>query len=82
MGDKGISLEDRNLAYFMEEWPEGKTYLDAMLWAQEYSLANREPMMDAVLNDFFGFISGGSEVERINCHHNFAAREVHGGEQV
>ena len=82
MGEHDISLEDRNLAYFMEEWPEGKAYLKAMLWAQDYALANRETMMDASLNDFFGFIGGGSEVERINCHHNFAAKEVHDGEEV
>jgi len=82
MDAQGIKLQDRDLAYFMEDSPEGIEYIDAMLWAQKYALANREVMMDAALADLFEFIGGGKEMDRINCHHNFAAREVHGGEEV
>ena len=38
--------------------------------------------MDAALADVFDHIGGGKEVQRINCHHNFATKEVHGGEEV
>ena len=82
MNAQGIKLEDRDLAYFMEDSPEGQEYINAMLWAQKYALVNREVMMDAALNDLFEFLGGGKEMDRINCHHNFAAKEVHDGEEV
>ena len=82
MDEQGIKLQDRDLAYFMEDSPEGQEYINAMLWAQKYALANREVMMDAALKDVFEHIGGGEEVDRINCHHNFAAKEVHDGEEI
>ena len=50
-----------------------------MLWAQEYARANREEMMDNAMREVFAFLGLGRETRRINCHHNFARREVHGG---
>jgi tRNA-splicing ligase RtcB len=82
MDQQGIKLQDKDLAYFMEDSPEGQEYIEAMLWGQKYALANREVMMDAALADVFEFIGGGKEMDRINCHHNFSAKEVHGGEEV
>ncbi len=82
MAEQGIKLNDRDLAYLMEDSHQGEEYIQAMLWAQRYALANREIMMDAALADLFGLIGGGTEVDRINCHHNFATKEVHGGEEV
>ena len=82
MEAQGVKLEDRDLAYLMEGSPEGRGYIEVMLWAQRYALTNREIMMDAALADVFDLIRGGKEVQRINCHHNFATKEVHGGEKV
>ena len=82
MAEQGVELKDKDLAYLMEDSPEGQEYIEAMLWAQRYALANREVMMDAALADVFDLIDGGEEVQRINCHHNFATREVHAGEEV
>jgi RNA-splicing ligase RtcB len=82
MDQQGIKLQDKDLAYFMEDSAEGREYIEAMLWGQKYALTNREVMMDAALADLFGFIGGGKEMDRINCHHNFSAKEVHGGEEV
>ena len=44
-----IDLEDRDLAYLVEQTPEFDAYIRDLLWAQDYALANREQMMDAVL---------------------------------
>jgi RNA-splicing ligase RtcB len=77
---EGISLEDRDLAYLVESTQEFDDYVADMLWAQDYALANRERMMDVTLDALFQFVGGGREVERINCHHNFAVVEQHGGE--
>ena len=82
MEDQGIELQDKDLAYFMEDSREGKEYIEAMLWAQRYALANREIMMDAALHDFFEFIDQGEQGERINCHHNFATKETYDGEEL
>lgn len=53
-----------------------------MLWAQEYARANRERMLDRSLRVVLDFIGAGREVERVNCHHNFAALEEHGGREL
>lgn len=73
----GLHLEDRDLAYFSEGTSEFDSYVADMLWAQDYARANREQMMDVVLDELFAFVGRGSEVQRINCHHNYSARERH-----
>ena len=75
------ALEDRDLAYFLEGTPEFSAYIKDMLWAQTYALANREAMMDAVLEQVYR-LYGGTEISRTNCHHNFTQRETHFGEEV
>jgi RNA-splicing ligase RtcB len=75
----GLQLEDRDLAYFREGTQEFDAYIIDMLWAQEYARANREQMMDALLDELTSFVGAGSEVRRINCHHNYSARERHDG---
>jgi tRNA-splicing ligase RtcB len=86
-----ISLEDPDLAYLVEDTPEFDAYIADMLWAQEYARANREAMMDAVLAELWSFVGTdeprgapepGHEVARINCHHNYTAREHHLGQDV
>jgi RNA-splicing ligase RtcB len=57
-------------------------YIADMQWAQDYALANREAMMDAALVQLFDFVGRGTEVERINCHHNFTQREQHEGRDL
>jgi tRNA-splicing ligase RtcB len=72
-----IDLEDRDLAYFREGTADFDDYIADMLWAQDYALANREQMMDVLLELLFGTARFGTEVRRINCHHNYSARERH-----
>ncbi len=57
-------------------------YVADMLWAQDYALANREQMMDALLELLFAAAGAGAEARRINCHHNYSARERHEGREL
>ncbi|HYF47430.1 MAG TPA: RtcB family protein [Acidimicrobiales bacterium] len=78
-----IDLPDPDLAYLVEGTPDFEAYIDAMLWAQRYALANRELMMDAVLARLWAAVGReGTEVQRINCHHNFTEKEHHHGRNV
>ena len=77
-----LSLEDPDLAWFAQGTPEFDAYIADMHWAQDYALANRSQMMDSALDELFAFLGTGREVERINTHHNFCAREDHGGRQL
>jgi tRNA-splicing ligase RtcB len=80
--DLELRLEDPNLAYFMEGTPEFQAYIGDMLWAQDYARANRDQMMDNAMREVFAFLGFGRETQRINCHHNFTQREVHGGQEL
>lgn len=79
-----ISLEDPDLAYLVEDEPEFKAYMEDLLWAQDYALGNREAMMDAVLASIASAIDIPvvRERQRINCHHNYTAREHHRGKNI
>jgi tRNA-splicing ligase RtcB len=78
----GLELEDRDLAYFSEDTSEFERYVGDMLWAQDYARANREQMTDVLLDELFEFAGTGSELRRINCHHNYSAREQHDGREL
>jgi tRNA-splicing ligase RtcB len=78
-----ITLDDPDLAYLVEGTPEFDAYIAHVLWAQDYALANREVMMDAVLTQVAAFVGYHVEVSRrINCHHNFTEREHHHGRNL
>ena len=62
--------------------PEFEAYIGDMLWAQDYARANRDQMMDNAMREVFAFLGHGRETQRINCHHNFTQREVHGGSEL
>jgi RNA-splicing ligase RtcB len=68
---------DLDLAWFLQGTPDFDAYITDMLWAQEYAYANRSTMLDAAIDTFTRAVRRGREVERINCHHNYAARETH-----
>jgi tRNA-splicing ligase RtcB len=80
--DLELRLEDPNLAYFVEGTPEFQAYIGDMLWAQDYARANRDQMMDSAMREVLAFLGHGRETRRINCHHNFTQREVHGGMEL
>src|SRR6202042_1358129 len=80
--EQALKLEDPDLAYFILGTAEFDAYIRAMLWAQDYAMANRSAMMDDALVAFFSFVGTGREVGRTNCHHNFTQREVHDGREL
>jgi tRNA-splicing ligase RtcB len=77
-----LSLEDMDLAYFVQGTSEFEAYIADMLWAQDYARGNRDQMMDNAMREVFVFLGFGTETRRINCHHNFTQQEVHGGRQM
>ena len=77
-----VSLEDPDLAYFVQGTPDFDAYIADMRWAQDYAMANRAAMVDAAVAVLLKFLGFGRESERVNCHHNFAARERHGGKDL
>jgi tRNA-splicing ligase RtcB (3'-phosphate/5'-hydroxy nucleic acid ligase) len=77
-----IDLPDPDLAYLVEGTPEFDAYIQDMLWCQSYAMGNREAMMNAALEQLFVMVGTGTEVRRINCHHNYTEREHHHGHDV
>ncbi len=77
-----LSLEDPDLAWFVQGTPEFEAYVADMLWAQDYARANREQMMDRAMGEVFAFLGHGAETRRINCHHNFTQPETHDGREL
>ncbi|WP_026373256.1 RtcB family protein [Agrococcus lahaulensis] len=80
---KRIALPDRDLAYLEEGTREFDRYIAELEWAQHFALLNREEMMDRVVDAFEAWTGApAGETERINCHHNYTAREHRFGQDV
>lgn len=78
-----IHLPDRDLAYFAEGSEHFADYVEAVHWAQEYAMANRQAMLDLVLAGLERHLPPFTvTTEAVNCHHNYVAREHHYGADV
>lgn len=81
-----ISLPDPDLAYFAQGTPEFQNYVADVEWCQGYALQNRREMMERVLKDLSYAVHGepgAIEIDfKVNCHHNYLAKENHFGENV
>jgi len=76
-------LPDADLAYFPEGARHFDDYVEAVGWAQDYARANREEMMDLVLDALHRHLPPFQVTdEAVNCHHNYVEREEHYGERV
>lgn len=80
-----INLPDDNLAYL----PEGSEYFDdyvqAVEWAQDFALENRQLMMEQTIDAIRGLgvlPEFTAELQAVNCHHNYVSRERHYGADV
>ncbi len=86
LGKLVTNLPDPDLAYYLEGTPEYENYMRDLEWAQYYALENREELLRRVLNAIsFHIGMKGATVPislKVNCHHNYATREVHYGENV
>jgi len=79
-----INLPDADLAYFPEGTDHFDDYVEAVGWAQDFAALNRRMMMTNVIAALRGQIGKpfDAELEAVNCHHNYVARENHFGENV
>jgi tRNA-splicing ligase RtcB len=78
-----IQLPDRDLAYFPEGAAHFDDYVEAVGWAQDYARANREEMMELVLEALHRHLPAFELTDAaVNCHHNYVEREEHYGEKV
>ncbi len=76
-------LADKDLAFLTEGSELFDDYIEAMTFAQDYAMANREIMMGRILEALRGQLPPfRTEKAAINCHHNYATRERHFGEDV
>ncbi|MCF4166088.1 RtcB family protein [Zavarzinia compransoris] len=79
-----VNLPDENLAYFPEGTDHFDDYVEAVEWAQDFAALNRRTMMTNVIRALRGRIAKpfDAELEAVNCHHNYVARENHFGANV
>jgi len=79
-----INLPDQDLAYFPEGTEHFDDYVEAVEWAQRYAMMNRQVMMDHAIAAFRKAVPKPFEaqLEAVNCHHNYVAREQHYGNNV
>ncbi len=78
-------LPDPDLAHFVVGTPEFKAYWEDLQWAQNYALFNRDVMMSRFKKIVEKHLNGGKVTKpllEVNCHHNYAEKEVHFGENV
>lgn len=81
----GNKLPDPDLAYFVAGTPEFESYWRDLQWAQNYARMNREVMMARFQRVVEKHLAGGKPTKpllSVNCHHNYAEKEVHYGEEV
>lgn len=78
------TLPDHDLAYLREGSRHFDDYVEAVGWAQDYARRNRELMMANIVAAARRVIGKPfiAEVEAVNCHHNYVAREHHFGQDV
>lgn len=78
-----IHLPDTDLAYLAEGSKHFFEYVEAVSWAQRFARENRELMMQAVLGAMREHLPAFSaDLEMVNCHHNYIAKEHHFGKDV
>ncbi len=78
-----VALPERDLAYFPEGAQHFDDYVEAVGWAQDYARANREEMMELVLDGMRRHLPAFEVTgAAVNCHHNYVEREKHYGEPV
>jgi tRNA-splicing ligase RtcB (3'-phosphate/5'-hydroxy nucleic acid ligase) len=79
-----VNLPDRDLAYFEEGARYFGDYVRAVGWAQQFAALNREVMMRRVVEAAKTVLhkSFQSQIEAVNCHHNYVQQEHHFGQDV
>jgi tRNA-splicing ligase RtcB len=80
---KDVHLPHRDLAYLEEGSVHFDGYVEAVEWAQDYAMENRQAMLQLVLDALRPHVPAFDVVgERISVHHNYIDREVIDGVEV
>ena len=78
-GENGIVVEHPEFSYMKSGSRQFDDYIADMLWAQRYAYMQREAMMDSLIAAVSREVGEGwSELDRINCHHNYAEEIARG----
>ena len=79
-----VHLPNRDLAWLDQGTVEFDEYVTALAWCQDYAALNRDIMLHLVKQALEHALGREIEAqtEAINCHHNYANREEHFGEQI
>ncbi len=75
------TVPNNDLCFLPLDTKEGQEYFEAMKYCLSFAQANREKMMDNILN-IFKVKTGAEQLRRVNIHHNYAALENHYGKNV
>lgn len=76
-------VPDKDLAFFLEGEALFDDYVEAVGWAQDYALANRELMMERTLKAMREALPRfKTDKTAVNCHHNYVVKEHHLGADV
>lgn len=79
-----ISLDEPDLAYFVQGTEAFAEYLSDMTWAQDYAFENRRRMLTAVsaaLMEAMEF-AAFEITDEVQCHHNYTELEHHHGKDL
>lgn len=81
--ENGEELSDIYLASLKEGTEDFDWYMKAAHWAQDYAMANRQIILEDVL-EALRVLKPSTELEGeiVNCHHNYVAQEEHFGETI
>ncbi len=81
--ENGEELPDIYLASLKEGTEDFDWYMKAAHWAQDYAMANRQIILENVL-EALRVLKPSTELEGeiVNCHHNYVAQEEHFGETI
>ena len=85
MGRLVANLPDKDLAYLEEGTEHFDDYGEAVEWAQDFARTNRDLMMEQIISavrDSGEVRPFSAQVQAINCHHNYVAREHHYGQDI
>lgn len=80
-----VKLPDPDLAYLREGSCEYEAYLRDLHFAQDYARQNRQEMLSRIMTELSLILNAGSPIQaetEIDCHHNYAAKERHFGQDV
>ena len=75
---------DKDLPYLVEGTQHFDDYWFAVGWAQRFAMKNHELMMESAIVALRNIIpkAFNAKVEVVNCHHNYADKEEHFGQEV